>query len=61
MSADCGKAFRLGRIFDQKSHKAVCVAFDHGLDVFTVPGSGVACTPWPTGRGSYLRNGSVPK
>ncbi len=32
--------------------------FDHGTDVFTVPGSGVACMPWPTGRGSYLRNGS---
>ena len=38
MSADCGKAFRLGRIFDQKSHKAVCVAFDHGLDVGPMPG-----------------------
>ncbi|WP_146647336.1 FG-GAP repeat domain-containing protein [Labilithrix luteola] len=31
--------------------------FDHGIDVFTVPGSGTACTPWPTGRGSYLRAG----
>jgi hypothetical protein len=39
----------------------VVTTFDHGLDVFTVPGSGVACTPWPTGRGSYLRSGGVPK
>ncbi len=33
--------------------------FDHGLDVFTVPGSGGDCLLWPTGRGNYLRNGSV--
>lgn len=32
--------------------------FDHGIDVFTVPGSGKACTPWATGRGSLLRNGT---
>jgi hypothetical protein len=38
----------------------VVTTFDHGLDVFTVPGSGVACTPWPTGRGSYLRSGIGP-
>jgi len=31
--------------------------FDHGLDVFTVPGSGTACVLWPTGRGSLLRAG----
>jgi hypothetical protein len=36
----------------------VVQTFDHGLDVFTVPGSGKACVPWPTGRGSLLRNGS---
>lgn len=35
--------------------------FDHGLDVFTVPGSGTACAPWPTGRGNLLRNGQAPK
>ncbi len=34
--------------------------FDHGLDVFTVPGSGTSCTPWPTGRGNLLRNGQAP-
>lgn len=28
--------------------------------VYEVPGSAANCRPWPTGRGSYLRNGSVP-
>jgi len=31
--------------------------FDHGIDVYTVPGSGTACLLWPTGRGSNLRAG----
>jgi hypothetical protein len=31
--------------------------FDHGLDVFTVPGSGCDCVPWPTSRGGPLRMG----
>jgi hypothetical protein len=35
----------------------VVTTFDHGLDVFTVPGSGPTCVLWPTGRGSYLRQG----
>jgi len=35
----------------------VVTTFDHGVDVFTVPGSGTACLPWPTGRGSLLRAG----
>ena len=34
--------------------------FDHGIDVFTVPGSGTSCVLWPTARGSYMRTGSVP-
>lgn len=34
--------------------------FEHGIDVFTVPGSGKACMPWPTGRGSLLRSGAGP-
>lgn len=38
MSTECGKAFRMGRIFDQVSKRAVCVAFDHGLDVGPMPG-----------------------
>lgn len=32
--------------------------FDHGIDVFTVPGSSGNCLLWPTGRGSYARTGS---
>jgi len=31
--------------------------FDHGMDVFTVPGSACNCTPWPTARGGPLRMG----
>lgn len=31
--------------------------FDHGLDVFTVPGSGENCLAWPTARGGPLRMG----
>jgi hypothetical protein len=36
----------------------VVQTFEHGIDVFTVPGSGKACLPWPTGRGGLLRKGS---
>jgi hypothetical protein len=38
----------------------VVTTFDHGLDVFTVPGSGTGCLLWPTGRGNLLRNGMGP-
>ncbi|HEX7299735.1 MAG TPA: VCBS repeat-containing protein [Solirubrobacteraceae bacterium] len=38
----------------------VLSTFDHGLDVYRVPGSGTNCLPWPTGRGSLLRNGAGP-
>lgn len=31
--------------------------FDHGMDVFRVPGSGSACLAWPTARGGPLRMG----
>lgn len=31
--------------------------FDHGMDVFTVPGSGTDCMLWPTARGGALRMG----
>ncbi len=31
--------------------------FDHGMDVFTVPGSGTNCLVWPTARGGPLRMG----
>ena len=32
--------------------------FDHGMDVFTVPGSADNCMLWPTARGGPLRTGS---
>jgi len=38
----------------------VVTTFDHGLDVYTVPGSGTGCLLWPTGRGNLLRNGMGP-
>jgi hypothetical protein len=38
----------------------VLTTFDHGIDVYTVPGSGTGCLPWPTGRGNVLRNGMGP-
>ena len=38
----------------------VLLTFDHGVDVFNVPGSGTQCLPWPTGRGNLLRNGQGP-
>jgi hypothetical protein len=38
----------------------VLTTFDHGIDVFSVPGSGTNCLPWPTGRGNLLRNGAGP-
>jgi hypothetical protein len=38
----------------------VVSTFDHGVDVFTAPGSASNCLLWPTGRGNYLRNGAGP-
>jgi hypothetical protein len=38
----------------------VLTTFDHGVDVYTVAGSGTRCLPWPTGRGNLLRNGMGP-
>ncbi|MCA0293935.1 MAG: VCBS repeat-containing protein [Actinobacteria bacterium] len=37
----------------------VTTSIDHGLDVWTVPGSVAGTTLWPTGRGSLLRNGTA--
>ena len=31
--------------------------FDHGMDVFTIPGSAENCLLWPTARGGPLRMG----
>jgi len=33
--------------------------FDHGLDVFTVPGSATNCVMWPTARGGPIRSGQA--
>jgi hypothetical protein len=33
--------------------------FDHGMDVFTVPGSGTSCVLWSTARGGALRTGAA--
>ncbi len=38
----------------------VVTTFDHGLDVYTVPGSAAGCLLWPTGRGGLLRSGAGP-
>jgi hypothetical protein len=38
----------------------VLLTFDHGIDVFTVPGSADNCVLWGTGRGNWLRNGMGP-
>lgn len=40
--------------------EVLVMTFDHGLDVFTIPGSSTACLLWPTGRGNVLRNGQGP-
>ena len=36
-------------------------SFDHGLDIYRVPGSGTACLLWPTARGNLRRNGMGPQ
>jgi hypothetical protein len=35
----------------------VLSTFDHGIDVYRVPGSDTKTVPWPTGRGGLLRSG----
>jgi hypothetical protein len=35
--------------------------FEHGMDVYTVPGSAENCLPWPTARGGPLRMGQPSK
>lgn len=42
------------------SLEIVLSSFDHGIDVFRVPGSAANCLPWPTGRGSLARAGAGP-
>lgn len=44
----------------------IVVSLKDGVDrerqvlVYSIPGSGTACLPWPTGRRDYLRDGLVP-
>jgi DhnA family fructose-bisphosphate aldolase class Ia len=37
--SETGKARRLARIFNAKSGRMLCVAFDHGMQVGTIPGN----------------------
>ena len=39
--------------------EVVVQTFDHGLDVFTIPGSGTECLMWPTARGGPIRSGQA--
>ena len=50
----------IGDLDGNGSLEIVLTTFDHGIDVFSVPGSGTNCLPWPTGRGNPLRNGAGP-
>jgi len=47
----------IGDLTGNGTLEIVLSTFDHGVDVYTVPGSGTGCLPWPTGRGNLLRNG----
>ena len=47
----------IGDLSGNRTLEIVLTTFDHGVDVYTVPGSGTGCLPWPTGRGNLLRNG----
>ena len=50
----------IGDLTGNGTLEIVLTTFDHGVDVYTVPGSGTGCLPWPTGRGNVLRNGTGP-
>jgi hypothetical protein len=50
----------VGDLDDNGTLEIVLTTMDHGIDVYTVPGSGTGCLPWPTGRGSLLRSGAGP-
>jgi hypothetical protein len=51
---------------DRDGEVEIVVSLKDGEDrmrsvlVYTVPGSGTACLPWPTGRRDDLRDGLVP-
>lgn len=62
-TASRGRVYAPGVVADLDGDgtlEIVLTTFDHGVDLFTVPGSGENCLPWPTGRGSALRNGAGP-
>ena len=50
----------IGDLTGNGTLEIVLTTIDHGVDVYTVPGSGTGCLPWPTGRGTTLRNGTGP-
>jgi FG-GAP-like repeat len=50
----------IGDLTGNGTLEIVLSTFDHGVDIYTVPGSGHDCLPWPTGRGNPLRNGMGP-
>src|SRR5262245_9342493 len=50
-------AASIGDLYGDGHLEIVLTTFDHGIDVFRVPGSGTNCLPWPTPRGNLLRNG----
>ena len=50
----------IGDLTGDGTLEIVLTTFDHGIDVYTVPGSGGGCLPWPTGRGNLLRNAMGP-
>jgi hypothetical protein len=50
----------IGDLTGNGTAEIVLTTFDHGVDIYTVPGSGTGCLPWPTGRGNPLRNGMGP-
>ena len=50
----------IGDLTGNGTLEIVLTTIDHGVDVYTVPGSGTGCLPWPTGRGNLLRNGMGP-
>ena len=50
----------IGDLTGNGTLEIVLTTFDHGVDVYTVPGSGAGCLPWPTGRGNVLRAGTGP-
>jgi hypothetical protein len=50
----------IGDLYGDGHLEIVLTTFDHGIDVYRVPGSGTNNLPWPTGRGNLLRNGTGP-